>query len=433
MADDFLNSLVVRADAITNGQSGDEFLIKRGNQCYRVPTGSEYQNRVTIKGVNDFPDPVNGVITLADSTAYLIDGDVDIGANRLVGGINTAIIGHTTEISYLHNDVNSQALITSDETLTLHDITLYVEGTGATILDLDGSTSEQSNTALDWQFVNFSGGDVGTIKDYDNAILNTIGFIDKSGDGFPALGNGLTFDGSFGTIALDDTLFVVSGSGNTAINLPETLTITRRIRITDSSFVVTSSAVGINASASATIPDEGYILQNINFSGGATYLSGLDYTSDKARFEGCRGVVNTYAAANYTMNGNSTATVIAATGTPVKVAGTTVLNAITQKFTHSNNRATYSAVLQRTYKIDATLSLTSGNGHQIGIYIAKNGTVINESETYITTNASGRLENGYVQTLEALNLDDYIEVWVENNTSITNITVEDLNVTVTEI
>ena len=137
--DDFLNSLVTRPDPVTKGQSGDGFLIVRDGRCYSVPTGSEYQSMVVVKGVSDFPDPVDNVITLTDHTAYLIDGDIDIGANRLVGGINTAIIGHTPEVSFLHNNLAGEALITSQETLTLYRLTLYVEGSGASILDLLGS------------------------------------------------------------------------------------------------------------------------------------------------------------------------------------------------------------------------------------------------------------------------------------------------------
>lgn len=425
---------VVFAVNSTTGTSS-QFFVTSITSGAATLKGGDYNNMVVVKSVDDFPDPVNSVITLPDNTAYMIDGSVNIGENRIVCGINSAIYGYSPEVCYLHNTLASQAMITSDETISLYRISLYVSGSGASILDLDASTSSQSNNAIDWQFVNFSGGDVGTIKDYDNAIFNTLGYIDKSADGFPALGDGLTFDGTIGTVSFTDTIFVVDGSGNTALTIPATATLTRRLRLTDCAVVATNSAVGLNVSASATIPDEGYVLNNVNFSGNGTLLSGLDYTSDIARFEGCRGITNTYAAAYITMNGNATATTISATGTPVKAAGTTTGSSVSQKFDVSttSNRAVYTGSLTRLSAVTAIVSLTAGNGHQVGVYIAKNGTVIDESETYLTTNASGRLENGSVQTITLCASGDYFEVFVENNTATANITVEDLSLVVIDI
>lgn len=390
-----------------------------------------FEKLVIVNSLDDFPEPVGGVITLANDTAYFIDGSVGIGSNRIQCGIRATIFGVSPEISYLHNTMDDQPLLTANETVSLWRITLYTAGSGtATILDLDGSTATQNDVALDWQFVNFSGGDVGTIKDYGNAIFNTIGFIDKSADGLPALGDGLIFDGTIGTVAFTDSIFVVGGSGNTAITVPATATLTRRIRLSQCAVVAFSSAVGVDVSASATIPDEGFILQGVNFSGGSTYLGGLDYTSDTSRFEGCRGITNTYAAANYYMHGNATVTTISADNTPVKVAGTTTNASITQKYTHTDNRATYDGSLTRLSKIIVTLSLSSGTGDKIGVYIAKNGTPIDASETYITANASGRVENGTCQTIDVTSTGDYYEVWVENFDATNNITVEDMNVTI---
>lgn len=391
----------------------------------------ELNNLVYVRSVSDFPTPVSGVITLEDYHAYFIDGDINIGENRIQCGLSNCIYGYSAEISFLHNTLDSAALFTSSETVSFYQITFYVSGTGASILDLDGSTSVSDNQALDWQFVNFSGGDIGTIKDYGNAIFNTIGVIDRSGGGLPSLGDGFIFDGEIETVAITDSL-LVAGNGQTAITVPSTATITRRLRLTDCAVVAFGTGAGIDFNASASVPDEGFVLNNVNFSGGSTYLGGLDYTSDKARFFGCRGIQNTYAAGHYTMQGNATATTIAATGTPVKVAGTTTLDTLTQKFSHTDNRLTYTGSLERLMKVTATLSLSSGTNNQIGIYIAKNGTEIDTSETYITANSSGRLENGTVQTISLCQATDYFEVWVENNTTITDITVEDLNVIISE-
>ena len=131
----------------------------------------------------------------------------------------------------------------------------------------------------------------------------------------------------------------------------------------------------------------------VNFSGGGTYLAGVDSSDNKALFQNNVGINNSADVSQYYMNGNATATTIATIGTEVKVAGTTTSSSVTQKFTNTDNRATYIGALTRFFKVSATLSLTSGNGHQIGVYVGKNGTILSDSEIYGTTNAGGRAEN----------------------------------------
>jgi hypothetical protein len=140
------------------------------------------------------------------------------------------------------------------------------------------------------------------------------------------------------------------------------------------------------------------------------------------------GIINSRENSLYFMNGNATATVIAATGTAVKVAGTTTSGAVTSKFTNTNNRATYIGAIDRLFKLTATMSIESGNNHIIGVYVAKNGALINDSEVHITTNAGGRAEAAAVQASVQLEANDYLEIWVENDTAATDITVTNLNV-----
>ena len=127
------------------------------------------------------------------------------------------------------------------------------------------------------------------------------------------------------------------------------------------------------------------------------------------------------------MLNNATATVISASNTPTKVLGTTTANAINQKFTHSNNRATYSGELVKDFQVSAVASLAGSNNRVIGMYVAKNGTVIADSEMYATTSGTGRAESITVQTITELVNGDYLEIWIENSSDSSNVTVEYLN------
>ena len=187
------------------------------------------------------------------------------------------------------------------------------------------------------------------------------------------------------------------------------------------------SSIAIDFSASATVLNEGYILDTCNFSGGAPYLAGVTSTDNKALFVNNVGIDNSSDITQYYMSANATATVITTAGVGVKAAGVTTSGSLTSKFTNTANRATYDGALTRFFKVSTTLSVESGNNNQVGVYISKNGVLLGESEVYGTTSGTGRAENIVVQTLVSLTATDYIEIWVENATGTQNITVTDLN------
>lgn len=369
---------------------------------------------VFVSSVSDLPTASGGVITLADNITYFFTTTVDLLGSRFVCGVNTTILGASSENCRIKSTgLTGTALITSVYSLPIRNIT--IEADVALNLDGDGTT-----TALDWFGVNFTDcATVGTIKDYSNFIMADSAFINSGG---------LTFDGTIGTVGFSQCLFDVNGT-NTAFILPSTLTISRRFRIIYSSFVVGTGQTALNVNASATIPTEGYILDTVNFAGGGTYNTGVQYDDNKALFVNCKGINNSDSIANYYMSDNATVTNVITVATPLKIAGTTTANSINQKFTHTNNRATYTGAINRNFKVTATVSVTSASANdQIGFYIAKNGTVITESEMYVTTNASARAESVTIQTITSLITNDYVETWVENDTDASDVTVTFLNV-----
>ena len=129
--------------------------------------------------------------------------------------------------------------------------------------------------------------------------------------------------------------------------------------------------------------------------------------------------------ANVHMHGNSTETVIAATATPVKVAGTFIVGDeagytgdTTGRITHTGNTA--------RHIINAIISMTvaSGTNHTVSMYIALNGTVIPSTKT-TTTTSSGLYRS--LATFANLELDegDYVEIFVRNESTTDNLIVLD--------
>ena len=191
--------------------------------------------------------------------------------------------------------------------------------------------------------------------------------------------------------------------------------------------MVESGATGVSVQAADVQESEGYILEFCNFSGAGTYTAGATVGSEVSRWQENRGIENSSRLGSLYMTGNATVTPIAVIGTPVKVAGTTTAGDLIQRFTATDNRLTCDSELAANFSISGVASISGGNNNQIALYLYKNGSPINGHRTLITLNSAGRVENAVFNALVLLEQDDYIEVWVSNETSTTDPTVEELH------
>ena len=395
--------------------------ISYSNFTSSISTSIATGNIIFVTSKSDLPTAVSGVINLAANKTYFFTTTVDLTGDRLVCGANTTILGGSSENCLIKSTglSSSTALITSVYSLPIRNISF----THGTVLNLDG---DGVTTALDWSGINFIDcQNVGTIKDYSNFIMIDSAFLNAGG---------LKFDGSIGTIGMISCLFD-NYSATTALSILSTCTISRRFRMVYCSFVTLSGETSINFNTSATISDERYILDNVNFSGGGTYLSGFDYTSNKTLFKENIGITNTAVNGQLYMQGNTTTTTISATNTFYKILGTTTASSDNSKYTHTNNRLTNAASISRKYIIQCCLSFTSGSNDvcQFGFYDSKLGAVRTPSKTKATANSSGRAENIFMACVVSHSNGDYLEIHASNTSSSTNILVSDLNFVITEI
>lgn len=381
---------------------------------------------VFVNDIFDFPAAVGNVITLKNNATYYIVKNIDLNGLRLVCGVNTTILGASSEncsITSTSLDASSY-LITSNYTLPIRHITIKDVAKGV-IINPDDTAAQP--IALDWTGVNFSGC---TTNLYCNTIDN---FIFSKG---AILGGGsFIFNGAVGTIGIDNSIFVGSGSAYNIVDVTSSAVITRRFRIIYSSFVAFGSTVAIDVDAGATVPTEGFILDTVNFSGGGTYLGGLTHTSNDSLFTKCTGITNTAVNGQAYMQNNATATTIAVVNTFYKVAGTTSASPDNSKFSHTSNRLTCDAIIRRKYLIQCTLSFnsTSGNVCEFGFYDSQLAAVRTPSRTKATANAAGRAENVTFSCVLEMDSADYLEIHCANTTGTNNITVSDLNFVITEI
>ena len=375
---------------------------------------------VFVHSKSNLPTASSGVITLANNVTYYITATIDLTGDRLVCGSNTTILGGSSENCRIKSTgLTGTALITSSYSLPLRNIT--IEADIALNLNGDGTT-----TALDWFGVNFTDcNTVGTVANYTNFVMSDSAFLNSQG---------MTFDGIIGTIGMSNCLFDCKASG-TAIIIASSANITRRFRIIYSSFVALSGETAINVNASATIGDEKYILDTVNFSGGGTYITGVTHISNKALFVNCVNINNTATRGFMYMVNNTTDTTIGLSNVNVwvKASGTTTASSDNSKFTHASNKLTYTGAFSNSFQIIVNASVRSSTANLvISIGVAKNGTILSESEMTIRTTTSNQEYPGSTSCQLNLVTNDYVEIFVKNTTS-ADVRISDLNVSAVKI
>jgi hypothetical protein len=413
------------------------------NYAYTLPSGGggggssnvSFCNLVYVSSVFNLPTPIDSVITLNSNVVYVFTTTVDLNGNRLVCGPNTSIQGTTSETARIKSTGLSNAdLISSAFTLPIQNITIESgSNNNVRAINLD-ATGSPAGQALDWLLMNFTDcSNVGIIKNYGNFILNQCSFLNSAG---------LSFDGTFGTIAINNSL--ISGrAAQTSISLLPTATITRRFRAIYSSFIAFGGATALDISTSAVIPAECYILETINFSGGATYTAGVQFDDLKARFVNCVGIRNSTSVANMYVKDNivSTATVTASNRVPIIGPVSLVTSNNLQRFAHnsSSNTIQYLSTIPKVFNISTSLSFFSSQNNVLGFYlgVSRNSNAalnsnsaltdrLSESEVYITATGT-RPDACFLQALTTLSNNDRVYLICQNTTAGNPVTVTQFN------
>ena len=381
-------------------------------------------NFVNVSTKADLPTAIGGVITLVGHYTYFFLKDLDLTGDRLVGGENTTILAPSSENAKITSTGLGVgvALLTSIYTTPIRHITFEDVDTA---FDFDGAGQTM---ALDWTGVNLENvSNIGVMANVSNFIFSKGALIDSQN---------WIFTGTQGTVSFDNSLLQGDGSVGNIIEVDALAVIARRFRIVYSSIVAFGSTVGINFNASAVVPVEAYILDTAVFTGGGTYITGVDNTSNKTRWVNSRGVTNTAVNGQIYMHDNVTVTPIADSVTYVKVLGTTTESADNEKYSMPvNNRLTNGAAIERKFLIQCNLAFTTGNNKvcEFAFYDSKLGAIRVPSQTKSTSNAGGRAENVSMSCVVSHSLDDYLEIFTRNTTDPTNVTVTDMNFLITEI
>jgi hypothetical protein len=134
----------------------------------------------------------------------------------------------------------------------------------------------------------------------------------------------------------------------------------------------------------------------------------------------------------FSLNGSVTTITTADTWVKLNTVGTTSLF-IAGELAHTNNRVTYTGTIPRVFKIEGIVSVSSGNDDEIHVAFFRNDTLYPCSEQMVTMSGSGKGAAVPFHCIIELQQNEYIEVWVKNSTSTSNITLTNVNVIINEM
>ena len=155
----------------------------------------------------------------------------------------------------------------------------------------------------------------------------------------------------------------------------------------------------------------------------ATRVGGLfDDLADTATLDRERGVANLYLDSDTSFTPTQ--------GSAVKLTSAMKSGLLTTyNFSRTTTSITYTGTTSAALRVSASMVFSQGNGNQIKVYIAKNGTVIQQSMTDITTAHS----EGHSVMLEAIlqgAVNDVFTILVNAVNSGANLTISALTFTV---
>ena len=172
----------------------------------------------------------------------------------------------------------------------------------------------------------------------------------------------------------------------------------------------------------------GQLIVGLN-KGPGTDLVGITTDDTFWNFRDINRIADTQPDALLNFKGNSTVTVITSSSSDgsnaVLVAGTWIEARASQFTTTAAGRATYNGEKDLTVPIDIIATLDTPTADTVALYLALNGTPITATGITQLLEAGDR---GTVSTMWQLQLqpNDFLEVFVENQTDGTDITVIDI-------
>jgi len=360
---------------------------------------------ITVRSSEDFPEPVGGYHTLAESTDYIVSSSFSIGANGLIFQNGSRLQGINGTNSVITSNTSASFIKATNQNVVITDMSLVLNGAG----DFFEFTNTVATKALSFRscaLIGVGGAQAGTITG-----MRIGGF---TGCSLSGLGGFLEFDGAINRLSIHNStlsdlqirLAATAIIGDCAISVTQIVEASGKQFITDLGATITDqiNIVGGVFSGAGTLAAAGYeINPNLNISNNSNI--------NPSRHTGQGGIID--SALNTTFSGTGS-------GNAVLVNfGTAFTSDIEDQFTISTaGRFTYNGKTEREFLIACSLFAdVSGGANRTYIYFgAVNGVPTVSSSSKVQYDGSNP-DSSSVNSVVTLGNGDYVELWVYAVTS----------------
>ena len=374
-------------------------------------------NTVFVNTITDLPTAAGGKHTLLAGTTYLFGNSVDIGTNYLSFAAGTTIMSLAplkAVITYTGTSPMLQGI----------DVNATVSGLSFNCPSADLFAFSQAGTG-------------GTSLLLLEGILIidclAIGVFDKMGtivlEGLTALNcaTGISILGIV-TKGLRQSSVSMTSTNTSFIGYDVTGSVIETVNMSGIILRGGAGSIGIKGDAGSANIAANFVanVETVQFQGVTTPLSGVTLDDKRWNFQSNGGLGDTMPDGLLSMVSNAVATVIAGVNTPTLVLGTWTCERQSQFTCSTAGRFTYNGERGLTTPIDVVLTIdpVSGTNKTYRAYVAYNGTVIVNSGKAIRVDAGNPAELTLIWQ-KALAENDYLEVYIENNTDAVDVTIID--------
>jgi hypothetical protein len=395
-----------------NAKLGDDLLTaftKTNTNFTELFAVSTLVKRVVVNTLDDLPAAVSGVITLAANTLYVQANDINLSTTRLVFSENTVYTG-------LDSLVVTLDYVGTLPLFTLSNISGSVRDLKVTHLNAPlFSFSDTGANALRVTNISYAGSSIGTFGGSGSGmrLTNFSGSVTSGGMQFTGNWRVFIFEPTLSAIAAGSFIDLASATFD-AISITETF-----LDYVAGAFFLSG------ALASANINPGGFaVVSKANLKGAGTALQQVTPDDALFNFSNNNAIRDTRPDGLLSLQGNTVATTIAGANIPVLTAGVWVIGPLGQFNGSTGGRLTYIGGKDARLPITFSVSLapTLSTGIAMSAYIAINGTILPESRRQGTGSAGGPTSIT-LPWQHTFSTNDYVEVFVENNTNATDILV----------
>lgn len=368
-------------------------------------------NYVLVKTVADLPAAVSGVRTLLSTTLYEINGTIVITDKIDLNG--ATLIGRDNINDILVYTPTSGELFTGNKGGNLKNLKLAATGVGSKLFNLNANGANLNIIVRDCFIGNCN--NIGLIKGFSGTVyFNSVAYQNNT--------NGITFE-NISNLILNNMLWDNDNHNiyEKLVGTFEVIQILGGARLTASA----NTAVGLDITTLTSILS-GSIKSSV-YSGSGTYVNGTFSINWEVDTDGLTTEKDATAAGNLYIT-SSAATAIATVNVPMKAAGTTTAYSLVRFTAPVSNRLTYIGNKTRSFSVILTMAyVTEANNKTYTVSIYKNGVKVTSSQMSFYRGSSTQTEISGTNCVVSLSTNDYIEVWIENNTDNKNITFQSMN------